>query len=342
MRIATSGVELRGAADGRVEVRAAAGESWDELVARLVAEGLAGVECLAGIPGSTGATPIQNVGAYGQEVGTSLAAVRVLDRVTGEIAELAPRDCGLRYRGSIFKYSDRHRRARGHVRARARCALGADPLRGARSDAGCGARGTRPAGRRARSRARAAARQGHGPRRGRSRHLERRFVLHEPDPRAGGVRGSVRARPGCGPATFRRAGWPHQDVGGVADRAGGFPARRRARRDRAVGQARARAHQPRRRAPPPSSSASRARSRRRSTIASGSSCTPSPCSRASRGTQRPTGPPADEAGVRGRCPDEALEEDDGPRQGGDDGGRTGSDSRWGSPHSGSARKLARS
>ena len=198
VRIATSGVELRGAADGRVEVRAAAGESWDELVARLVAEGLAGVECLAGIPGSTGATPIQNVGAYGQEVATSLAAVRVLDRVTGEIAELAPRDCGLRYRGSIFKYSDRHVVLGGHVRARALRALGADPLRGARSDARRGARSTRPAGRRARSRARAAPWQGHGPRRGRSRHLERRLVLHEPDPRAGGVRGSGRARPGCG------------------------------------------------------------------------------------------------------------------------------------------------
>ena len=64
----------------------AAGEPWDALVAGCVAGGLAGVECLAGIPGSVGATPIQNVGAYGQEVAETIAAVRVLDRADGAVA----------------------------------------------------------------------------------------------------------------------------------------------------------------------------------------------------------------------------------------------------------------
>jgi UDP-N-acetylmuramate dehydrogenase len=108
VRVATRGVELRDRADGRITVHVAAGEDWDELVGRLVAESLVGAECLAGIPGSAGATPIQNVGAYGQEVGSSLASVRVLDRTTGAVAELAPAECGLGYRTSIFKRSDRH------------------------------------------------------------------------------------------------------------------------------------------------------------------------------------------------------------------------------------------
>jgi UDP-N-acetylmuramate dehydrogenase len=102
VRVLTRGVELRD--DGeRVLVRAAAGERWDELVARCVAEGLAGVECLAGIPGSVGATPIQNVGAYGQEVADTLVAVRALDRRSGAIEELPPQACGFGYRTSAFK-----------------------------------------------------------------------------------------------------------------------------------------------------------------------------------------------------------------------------------------------
>jgi UDP-N-acetylmuramate dehydrogenase len=100
-------VRTRGLAfhdDGeRVLVRAAAGESWDELVARCVAEGLVGVECLAGIPGSTGATPIQNVGAYGQEIADTLVSVLVLDRRSGEVASLAPEQCGFGYRTSALK-----------------------------------------------------------------------------------------------------------------------------------------------------------------------------------------------------------------------------------------------
>jgi UDP-N-acetylmuramate dehydrogenase len=102
VRVLTRGVAER-AADGRVELTVAAGEEWEPFVARCVAEGLAGVESLSGIPGSIGATPIQNVGAYGQEVAETITAVRVLDRASGEVAELAPADCGFAYRSSAFK-----------------------------------------------------------------------------------------------------------------------------------------------------------------------------------------------------------------------------------------------
>jgi UDP-N-acetylmuramate dehydrogenase len=102
VRVLTRGVALEDDGD-RVLVRAAAGESWDALVARCVAGGLAGVECLAGIPGSVGATPIQNVGAYGQEVADTLVAVRALDRRSGAIEDLAPEACGFGYRTSVFK-----------------------------------------------------------------------------------------------------------------------------------------------------------------------------------------------------------------------------------------------
>jgi UDP-N-acetylmuramate dehydrogenase len=102
VRVLTRGVSVDDRGD-HVVLRAAAGEPWDDLVARCVADGLVGVECLAGIPGSTGATPIQNVGAYGQEVADTVVAVRVLDRLTGAVSELAPTDCGFGYRTSAFK-----------------------------------------------------------------------------------------------------------------------------------------------------------------------------------------------------------------------------------------------
>jgi UDP-N-acetylmuramate dehydrogenase len=98
VRIATRGVAREGAA-----LEVAAGEPWDPLVADCVAGGLAGVECLAGIPGSVGATPIQNVGAYGQEVAQTIRAVRVLDRADGTVRALAPAECGFTYRSSAFK-----------------------------------------------------------------------------------------------------------------------------------------------------------------------------------------------------------------------------------------------
>ncbi|MBI5105086.1 MAG: UDP-N-acetylmuramate dehydrogenase, partial [Solirubrobacterales bacterium] len=88
--------------DGPVRV-VAAGEPWDPFVARCVQRGHAGVEALSGIPGSVGATPIQNVGAYGQEVAETIAAVRVLDREDGAIRELGPEECGFAYRSSRFK-----------------------------------------------------------------------------------------------------------------------------------------------------------------------------------------------------------------------------------------------
>ena len=103
LRIATRGIARRDEPDGRVVVEVQAGEPWDPLVARCVAGGLAGVECLSGIPGSVGATPIQNVGAYGQEVSETIVFVRVLDRTSGEVHELDAAACGFTYRSSAFK-----------------------------------------------------------------------------------------------------------------------------------------------------------------------------------------------------------------------------------------------
>jgi UDP-N-acetylmuramate dehydrogenase len=96
-------IVTRGIARDRGSLSVAAGEPWDAFVAGRVADGLAGVECLSGIPGSAGATPIQNVGAYGQEVAETIAAVRVFDRARDAIDELAPSDCGFTYRSSAFK-----------------------------------------------------------------------------------------------------------------------------------------------------------------------------------------------------------------------------------------------
>ena len=98
VRILTRGIEREGDT-----LHVAAGESWDALVAHTVAEGLAGIECLSGIPGSVGATPIQNVGAYGQEVSNTIVSVCALDRTTSETVDLAPEECGFAYRSSAFK-----------------------------------------------------------------------------------------------------------------------------------------------------------------------------------------------------------------------------------------------
>jgi UDP-N-acetylmuramate dehydrogenase len=98
LRILTRGVREDG---DRLEV--AAGEPWDPFVARCVAEGRAGVECLSGIPGSVGATPIQNVGAYGQEVSESVVSVRAYERTSARVTEIPARDCGFTYRSSSFK-----------------------------------------------------------------------------------------------------------------------------------------------------------------------------------------------------------------------------------------------
>ncbi|XXV11218.1 UDP-N-acetylmuramate dehydrogenase [Sorangium sp. So ce1335] len=116
LRVRVRGVALVGGRDAvddgrgpRALVRAGAGEGWDDVVARAVAEGLAGVECLSGIPGDVGATPIQNVGAYGQEVAETIAEVRAVDRATGATAVIAGADCGFGYRDSQFKRAWRGR-----------------------------------------------------------------------------------------------------------------------------------------------------------------------------------------------------------------------------------------
>jgi UDP-N-acetylmuramate dehydrogenase len=100
IQVATRGVG-RGGEPGVLTV--AAGEDWDAVVARTVAEGLAGLECLSGIPGLAGATPIQNVGAYGQEVSQTITRVRVYDRQAGHVREIPAGQCGFGYRTSRFR-----------------------------------------------------------------------------------------------------------------------------------------------------------------------------------------------------------------------------------------------
>jgi UDP-N-acetylmuramate dehydrogenase len=100
VRIASQGRVATPAGDD-VLLEVAAGEDWDALVARCVEDGLAGLECLSGIPGLVGATPVQNVGAYGQDVSQSVVAARVYDRDTDVVSTVT--DCGFAYRTSLFK-----------------------------------------------------------------------------------------------------------------------------------------------------------------------------------------------------------------------------------------------
>ncbi len=108
LRIALRGITCIGE-NGRPIISAAAGEDWDGLVAYAVAAGLAGVECLSGIPGTVGGTPVQNVGAYGQEVSQTIVTVRAFDRKTGQFVDLPASDCGFSYRRSIFNSTQRDR-----------------------------------------------------------------------------------------------------------------------------------------------------------------------------------------------------------------------------------------
>ncbi|HEY6740952.1 MAG TPA: UDP-N-acetylmuramate dehydrogenase [Lapillicoccus sp.] len=104
VRIETTGIRVE--SDDRcggANVRVAAGERWDDLVSQAVEQGWSGIEALAGIPGSTGATPIQNVGAYGQDVAQTVAQVRVWDRRDGRVRTVVGSDCGFTYRDSRFK-----------------------------------------------------------------------------------------------------------------------------------------------------------------------------------------------------------------------------------------------
>lgn len=102
-------VELVGIEFENGIVTAGAGEDWDTFVSQCVDRGLAGVECLSGIPGTVGGTPVQNVGAYGQEVSETIVSVQCYDRSTGQIVELSNEQCGFEYRKSIFNTTHRDR-----------------------------------------------------------------------------------------------------------------------------------------------------------------------------------------------------------------------------------------
>jgi UDP-N-acetylmuramate dehydrogenase len=108
LRVALKGVEGENIASGRL-YRVAAGEDWNGFVQRAVADDCAGIECLAGIPGTVGGTPVQNVGAYGQEVSETIERVRVLDLETMRFCEMSAGECGFSYRSSVFNSSAKGR-----------------------------------------------------------------------------------------------------------------------------------------------------------------------------------------------------------------------------------------
>ncbi len=116
LKIGVMGVEA--CEDGCFEV--GAGEVWDGFVERMVGLSMAGVECLAGIPGSVGGTPVQNVGAYGQEVAETIESVRALDVSAGKFVELNKADCRFRYRESVFNTDETGRYIVTRVRFRLR------------------------------------------------------------------------------------------------------------------------------------------------------------------------------------------------------------------------------
>ena len=103
IQVAPKGISTRG--KGEVNLTAAAGEDWDAFVEHCVENDLAGVECLSGIPGFVGGTPVQNVGAYGQEVSETITNVRCFDRESLEFIDLSNGDCEFTYRKSIFNSS---------------------------------------------------------------------------------------------------------------------------------------------------------------------------------------------------------------------------------------------
>jgi UDP-N-acetylmuramate dehydrogenase len=111
LRIAIAGIEQASSRDqdGKIHFAVGAGESWDKFVSHAVMARCAGVECLSGIPGSVGGTPVQNVGAYGQEVSETISSVQVLDLKDGQVCELCNEACEFRYRASIFNTTERGR-----------------------------------------------------------------------------------------------------------------------------------------------------------------------------------------------------------------------------------------
>jgi UDP-N-acetylmuramate dehydrogenase len=116
LKVAVMGVEARGGDSFEV----GAGEVWDGFVERMTSLGMAGVECLAGIPGSVGGTPVQNVGAYGQEVAETIESVRAFDREKLEWVELDKASCRFRYRESLFNTDEPGRYIVTQVRFRLR------------------------------------------------------------------------------------------------------------------------------------------------------------------------------------------------------------------------------
>jgi UDP-N-acetylmuramate dehydrogenase len=109
LQVAPKGVSGFQEKDGSVYVTAQAGEDWDRFVELCVAKGLQGIECLSGIPGFVGGTPVQNVGAYGQEVSETIVTVRAFDRESGEIVSITNAECGFSYRTSIFNTTQKER-----------------------------------------------------------------------------------------------------------------------------------------------------------------------------------------------------------------------------------------
>jgi UDP-N-acetylmuramate dehydrogenase len=108
LHIALKGIRVNLFGKGR-HISVAAGEDWDGFVAYSIENGFAGIECLSGIPGCVGGTPIQNVGAYGQEVSETIVSVRCFDRVSKETVEFRNGDCRFAYRTSIFNSTERDR-----------------------------------------------------------------------------------------------------------------------------------------------------------------------------------------------------------------------------------------
>jgi UDP-N-acetylmuramate dehydrogenase len=110
LKVAIAGIERRsGDIEGKARFDIGAGESWDRFVSHAVMAHCAGVECLSGIPGSVGGTPVQNVGAYSQEVSETIESVEVLDLKDSQVRELCREACGFTYRSSIFNTTERGR-----------------------------------------------------------------------------------------------------------------------------------------------------------------------------------------------------------------------------------------
>ena len=106
LKISLAGVEFEGDLE-KMLFHVGAGENWDSLVALAVSKRCGGIECLSGIPGTVGGTPVQNVGAYGQEVSETITHVRALEITTGNVLDLSNNDCGFSYRSSIFNSTRR-------------------------------------------------------------------------------------------------------------------------------------------------------------------------------------------------------------------------------------------